>query len=146
MKLGDGWLTDKPEYRKAVDTGTKRMADTYTRPQWAGRRGVSVRRDQPNNHRMRQLLRESPATSFYDIGGHGTFGAHGPAYELFSQITDWPKFDKGAASYREALPAILDLPSDTAYKYYPEAMEVINKFLDNIPYSETNPHDFKLPK
>lgn len=145
-KLGDGWFTDKPEYRKAVDTGTKRMADAYTRPQWAGRRGVSVRRDLPNNGRMRQLLRESPYTPFHAVDKEGLLGAHGTLYELENQIIDWPNFDKGAASYKEALPAILDLPSDTAYKYYPEAMEVINKFLDNIPYSETNPHDFKLPK
>ena len=145
-KFGNGWLTDEPEYREAVDTGTKRMAGAYTRPQWAGRRGVSVRQDQPNNQRMRQLLRESPSASFYKIDKDGLLGAHGTLYELANQLTDWPNFDKGAASYKEALPAILDLPSDTAYKYYPEAMEVINKFLDNIPYSETNPHDFKLPK
>ena len=145
-KLGDGWLTDKPEFRKAIDTGTKRMADTYTRPQWAGRRGVSARLDQPKNTRMRQLLRESPATRFYDVDKDGALGAHGTLYELVNQLTDYPNFDKGAASYKEALPAILELPSDTAYKYYPEAMAVINEFLDNIPYSETNPHDFKLPK
>lgn len=145
-KFGDGWLTDKPEYRKAIDTGTKRMANAYTRPQWAGRRGVSARLEQPNNKRMRQLLRESPSTPFHNVGREGLLGSHGPLYELANQITDWPNFDKNAASYKEALPAILELPSDTAYKYYPEAMEVINKFLDNIPYSETNPHDFKLPK
>lgn len=138
-------LTKRPEFRDAVELGTKRMSDTYTHPVWAGRRGVSIATDWPNNRRMGQLLKEMPGTRHSKT--ESTFGPHGSLYATVNKVLDFPDFDDRAAASVEALPAIMNLPRDTAEKYYPEALKLISDFADEFPKYDGEPkyYNMKIP-
>lgn len=129
-------LTDRTDYRDAVQKGTARMAEEYLRPYKSNKRGIAVRKVLPDDARMRQLLEEDPDSPHYSIGRGGVFSPHGPSYELGSRLTDLPKFEKRAAAMAESLPAIMELPPDTARKYYPEALKIIDNWLDSFPLYE----------
>ena len=131
-----GRFTDRSDYRDAVQKGTARMAEEYLRPYRSNKRGIAIQKSYPDNQRMRQLLREDPDSPHYNIGFRDTFGSHGPAYELGNQLTDFPKFERRAAAMKESLPAIMELPPDTARKYYPEALKIIDNWLDSFPLYE----------
>ena len=87
----------------------------------------------PDNKRMAQLLREDPDSPHYNIGNE-FLSSHGSGYELGNQIADFPRFERRSAAMKESLPAIIELPRDTAQKYYPEALELIDEWLEKIPY------------
>lgn len=149
-----GRFTDRPDYRDAVQKGTARMAEEYLRPYRSNKRGVAIQKLHPDNGRMRQLLREDPDSPYYDIGSKrpgqesytGVLGSHGPAYELANQLTDFPKFERRAAAMKESLPAIMELPPDTARKYYPEALKIIDNWLDSFPLYEGEARTANPPK
>lgn len=138
-------LTKRPEFRDAVERGAKRMSDAYIRPVWGGRRGVSSKPEIPNNKRMAQLLSEMPGTPHSKTSS--TFGPHGSLYEKANKVLDFPNFDDRAAASVEALPAIMELPRDTAEKYYPEALKLINDFIDEFPKydGEAKYYNMKVP-
>ena len=125
-------FTGNQDYRDAVQKGTQRMSEAYTRPRF-GARTMSMAHTIPGNRRMAQLLREDPDSPHYRLSSK-FLDSHGKAYEVGNQLTDFPTFERRAAAMKESLPAILELPRDTAEKYYPEALELIDKWLNGIPY------------
>ena len=128
-------FTDRKDYRDAVQKGTQRMSEAYTKPRFGTNRGMFMSHTIPDNQRMAQLLREDPDSPHYTLGKE-FLSSHGKGYELGNQITDFPRFERRAAAMKESLPAIIELPRDTAQKYYPEALEMIDKWLDSIPPRE----------
>ena len=118
-------LSDNPAFRDAVRKGTDRMMEAYTKPVMRDGELVGVKQLLPPSGRMRQLMTE--------VRPQGTmpwFTAHGRGYRLMHQLTDWPNFDADAAGMIEAVPALAELPRDTADKYYPEAMQLFDEFFD----------------
>lgn len=121
-------LSDNPAFREAVRKGTDRMMEAYAKPVMRNGKLVGVKRTLPPNKRMRQLVSEVRPQ-----GAAPWFTAHGRAYQLMHQLTDYPNFDTDAAGMIEAVPALAEMPRDTADKYYPEAMQLFDEFFDKAP-------------
>lgn len=121
-------LSDNPAFRAAVRKGTDKMMETYTKPVMRDGELVDVKQLLPPSGRMRQLA--------FEVRPQGTqpwFTAHGKGYRLMQQLTDWPNFDADAAGIVEAVPALAEMPRDSADKYYPEAMQLFDEFFDKVP-------------
>ena len=126
-------LTQRQDYKDAVHKGTLRMSEAYMRPMTRDGKFILMAPVNPRNRRMSQLLREDPQSAHYRPGCF--WGSHGKAYEFANAALD-REHNIDTAAMNESLPAILELPKDTADKYYPEAMDVINEYLDGVPLYE----------
>jgi len=121
-------LSDNPAFREAVRKGTDRMREAYTKPVMRDGKLIDVISLLPPSGRMRQL-----ATEVRPRVTQPWFTAHGRAYRLMNQFMDWPNFDADAAGIIEAVPALAEMPRDSADKYYPEAMQLFDEFFDKVP-------------
>lgn len=138
-------LSSQKEFRDAVHLGNSRLAeDKGIKGKMRNGKFWGMVKLTPTGN-AGQLITEDPQSPNYNLG-NDFFSAHGRGYEIANQIADFPRFGRDAASMKEAVPALIEMlsvplrnnsgVSKIPYEYYPEAMEIVDKWADDIPYYE----------